>query len=473
MPINCTFHRSEVAHFECYECGSAFCENCISVRETEGYSGKQIDYFCPGCNIPADMLSLGNIIDPFSNRLASFFLYPFQLTPLILTLILAGLGALFPSSTLMSLFVWVVMMKYAYETLIRTGQGGLKAPEVTWELINQDVQLVFKQYIIFAILGFCAIYVFRHTGTIGLYAYGMVVILAIPAMIMLLVSTGSVLQAINPLYFIGIITKIGSQYFLMYLFLFFLLAGPTALFAYLPMDILPLRVYIFLTLFLKQFYALISYHLMGYVLLQYHKEIGYQVDYEFFMQQRGGKRKRKKQTPEDEMKNSLAVLIKMGKYEEAIQRLRPYILEDNPDLELSEKFFQLLKMAGGKEKIANYSVRHLGLLVEKKKKQKALSVFADIRKSGAVPPAPDTVFVIATWYQGQNNFKLAIDTYVYFLKQFKNHTRQPEVYFELAKLLHEQANNSTKAKQILKAVIKSYPQHDLAPQAREYLALIT
>ncbi len=418
------------------------------------------------------MLSLGNIIEPFSTRLTSIFLYPFQLTPLILTLILAGLGALLPTSFLVNLFVWVVMVKYAYETLTRTAQGGLKAPELTWELINQDIQLVFKQYVIFALVVFCALLVFQKTGIIGISVYGVMIILAVPAIIMLLVSTGSVLRAINPVYFLGLISRIGLPYFLMYLFLLFLLAGPTALFVYLPIDVLPQKVYIFLTLFLKQFYALICYHLMGYVLLQYHKEIGYHVDYEFFMQQRGGKQKRKKQTDKDELKNGLAVLIKVGRYDEAIERLRPFVNEENPDLEISEKYLQLLKMAGQKEKAANYSARHLDLLVEKKKKKKALDVFAVHRNSGGDPPAARTVFVIAAWYRGRNDFQKAIDTYVYFLKQFKNDALQPEVYFELAKLLHEQANNSAKAKQILNAIIKSYPKHDLIPQAREYLALV-
>ncbi len=160
MPINCTFHRSNSAHFQCHECGSAFCENCVSVRETRGLSGNNTEYFCPGCNIPAEMLSLGNIIEPFWHRLSSIFFFPFQPTPLILTAILATFGALFPTSLLVNLFVWVVMMKYAYAVLIQTGQGSLKAPKVTFELINQDVLQVFKQFLLFAIMAFLAVTIF-------------------------------------------------------------------------------------------------------------------------------------------------------------------------------------------------------------------------------------------------------------------------------------------------------------------------
>jgi TolA-binding protein len=121
---------------------------------------------------------------------------------------------------------------------------------------------------------------------------------------------------------------------------------------------------------------------------------------------------------------------------------------------------------------SRYAVRHLDLLVGNNKKQKALSVFAEIRSGEEEIKAAETVFAIGDWYQEQNEFKQAISTYVYFTKQFKSHQRLPEVYFKLAQLLHERANNSSKARQILQAIIKSYPKHDLIPQAKEYLAMV-
>jgi hypothetical protein len=472
MSINCTFHRSAVAHFQCHECGSTFCDECISVRDTEGYAGRNRDYFCPGCNLPAEMLSIGNIIEPFWGRLSAFFLYPLQLTPLFLTLFLAGFGALFPDNILVNLFVWVVMMKYAYATLIETGRGGLRAPPVTWDLINNDVLQVFKQYLIFALVGAATACIFQLTGIIGGSVFLILTVLAMPAIIMLLVATNSILHALNPVYFVGIIFRIGWPYFLQYLFLFFLLAGPAALFAYLPADILPYRLYIFLTLFLKQFYTLISYNLMGYVLLQYHKEIGYKVDYEYFMGQKEKKGKKKKQTPEDDLDKALVVLIKQGKYEEAIQRLIPFVQIDKPQLVYSEKFLQLLKMCGDQEQAIRYSLRHLDLLIAAGKKQKALDLFAEIRLDGTKVPAAESVIQVGAWYKERQEFKNGIATYIYFVKQFKDHLRQPEVYFELAKLLNERANNSTKARQILTAIVKKYPGHELLPQVREYLALV-
>ncbi len=470
MAIDCTFHRTKPAHFHCIECGTAFCENCISTRKSNGFSGETIDYFCPGCNISAELLSLGNIIKPFWNNLGSFFLYPFQMVPLLLTIVLSALGAIFPSTLLVSLFVWVVMMKYAYATLIETGQGRLKAPDLSWKLVNEDILQVFKQYVIFAVIALIAGFIFSIGGVFAGGTFLVLIFVALPAIIMLLVATNSVVHALNPVLFFGMISRIGGPYFLMYLFLFFLLAGPAAVIAYLPPDLLPLQLYVFLTLFLEQFYALICYRMLGYVLLQYHKEIGYHIDYEYFRLHRGGAKI--KESPDEELNRGLAILIKQGKYIEALDMLYPEIKGREPSIEHSEKFLQLLKMAGKNDNAAKFAVHHLDLLVANKKKQKAVPFYLEMRSEGVEMENAETLFKIGQWLQERNDFKEALATYIYFTKRFKNHVLQPEVYFKLAQLLHERANNSAKAQQILRAICKSYPKHRLIPQVSDYLSLI-
>jgi len=126
MVETCDFHRTEAAHFQCYECGTAFCDTCVSVRDVEEFSGKKRHYFCPACNIPVQTISVGNIIEPFWHRLSGFFLYPFQPTPLLLTIALSVLGAVFTTNLFVRIFIWVVAVKYAYAVLTTTAQGGLK-----------------------------------------------------------------------------------------------------------------------------------------------------------------------------------------------------------------------------------------------------------------------------------------------------------------------------------------------------------
>lgn len=472
MSVNCSLHRSKAAHFECHQCGSTLCDDCISIKETPGLGGKNRDYFCPACEWPANMIGLGNVMEPFWNRLSSIFLYPFQLTPLILTFILSALGAFFPGNIFVQLAVWVIMMKYAYAALIFTAQGALKAPDVTWKLLNEDVLQVFKQFAVFFLIGVGASFIFGFSMIAGII-FAFVMIGCLPAIIMVLVSTNSVFQAVNPFVFIPIITRIGWPYVLMYLFLFFLFGAPAALFAFLPVEAIPVLLLAFLSLFFSQLYSIISYHLMGYVLLQYHEEIGYSVDYEFFVENQGDKKKRKEKSPEEEAKTGLALLVKAGKYPEAIQRVLPLMREDNPEFELSEKFYQLLKMAGEDENAAIYSAKHLDVLVRNNKRQKAMELFPEIKASSSAPPSPESVFNVASWYEERNDPRNALSTYGYFTKNFKNHSLTPEVYYYSAKILYDKANNSKKAKQILKAIIRTFPDHEIVPEAKEYLARVT
>jgi tetratricopeptide (TPR) repeat protein len=471
MSITCTLHRSEPAHFQCDECGSSLCDECISLRETSGFSGKNRDYFCPACELPARMIGLGNVLEPFWNRLGAIFLYPLQPAPLLLTLVLSIIGALFAGWGIVQLLVWIVMVKYAYASLIHTAQGSLRAPPVTWELINQNVLQVFKQFVVFAIIAACVGFV-APFSPIAAVVLIFVVAACLPAIIMILVASNSILQAVNPALFVPIIFRIGWAYLLMYLFLLFLLGAPAALFAVLPVELIHARVYFFLQLFLSQLYSIICYHLMGYVLLQYHEEIGYSVDYEYFAANRGGKKQLKVKTQEAELATGLALLIKAGKFQEAIARLRPAILEDNPDPELSEKFFQLLKMTGEKSKAEHYVIRHFEVMAANGKKQKAIELFDEVKRSTVGAPSGKSVYQVGIWLQERNEFKKALEVFAYFTKHHKKDALAPEVYFNVAKLLHEQADNSAKARQILQGILKTFPGHELAPQVREYLAVL-
>lgn len=470
MPVFCSLHRTVPAHFQCDSCGSTLCEDCASFKKTPGYGGVRTDYFCPGCEVPVRTLGLGNIMEPFWHRLSSIFTYPLQLTPLILIFILALLETLFPENIFVRLLVWVVMMKYAYAVLIATAQGALQAPQLSWKLINENVEQVFKQFVVLAIFAFLGFQITLTSIAAGI-AFALVVVACIPAILMILVATNSILQAVNPAMFIPIIKRIGWPYLLLYLFLFFLFVAPATLLHLLASQAIPYQLYHFLSLFLSQLYTLISFHLMGYVLLQYHEEIGYSVDYEFFISHRRAK-KRKKKTAKQELQTGLSLLLKAGKNKEALQRMRPFVLTENPDPELSEKFYKLLTMAGEDKIAEKYLARHLDVLVSNNRKQKATEIFLKAKKSPAGPPAAESVYKVASWFEQLNDWANAVATYSYFARHYKKHPLIPEVYFQLARLLHEKGQDTEKAKEILAAIIKAFPKHDLAPKAKEYLTLV-
>lgn len=468
MSIKCSVHRNSQAHFQCHKCGGAYCEKCVSIRSSTGYGEENRDYFCPTCNLPAEHVGVGNLITPFWERLPKFFTYPLQPVPLILTFFLSLLGALVPFSIFVQVFVWVVMMKYAYAVFLATGQGSFKAPTVTWQLINSDIEAVLKQFVIFGLIGFGAKFVFGTAGVFGGFLYLAFIAIFAPAILMVLVASNSVFNAINPLIFIPLVSRIGARYFLMYLFLFLLYSAPMAVFSYFPLE-MPFQVWKFLILFFGQYYALVSYHLMGYVLLQYHEEIGYHVDYEHFMDHSVAV-KGEKLDEQEKLLNSLGVLVQNGRYEDALVLIRSETRGKFTTVELSERYLQLLQMTGNQEEANRFRGKHLDLMVQHGKKEKSVQLYKQLELETGDTLSPETLFSIASWLNERSEFKKALNCYMSYIKDHKEHLNVPEAYFEVAQILHERGNNSKKAKQIMNILLSSFPDHKLIPEVKKYLA---
>lgn len=469
MTESCSFHQQSAAHFHCQHCDLYYCDQCITVREIEEYGGKQRYYFCPACNDETRILSVGNMIEPFWKRLPKIFLYPLQPVPMILTAVLSALGAMFPSILLVKLAVTVLMFQYAFTVFLETSQGSLKAPTFTWELINANLKPIIQQYFLIAGVVLASTMVLFHLGTFAGICFIALSALVFPVLIMVQMATNSILHAVNPMIFFPIIFRIGWPYLLMYLFLIFLYSAPMALLGLIPLDRFPAVLVLFFVYFFSQYYTLVSYHLMGYVLLQYHDEIGYPVDYDFFIANRGGKPK-KVLNDKEQLENGVSVLIKMGKYQQAIDRLLPHIKGEHVDPELSDKFLKLLRMTNDEKRSNIYAPRHLNLLVAKGKKQKALELFDEINKNKEHLPEAKTVFTVAGWYNSRGEYKKAMEAYIYFINHFKKDAQCPEACFNLAQLLHEQGGNTSKARQILNAIVKHYPHHPVSTDASKYLA---
>ena len=471
MTINCSHHRSKPAHFCCNECGDAFCESCISVRDTMGYGLKDKEYFCPVCNIPAEHLGVGNLITPFWNRLPGIFLYPLQVVTLVLTLILATLGSVFYSIPLVQLAVWIVMMKYAYAVLIQTSTGSLKAPEVTFELVNADIGQVFKQFVILILIGVITGFVFSKTGPYGGFPFVAFIAIFAPAMLMVLVATNSVIQAMNPMVFVPIVSRIGGRYFLMYLFLFFLYAAPSTVLAMVP-NVVPYAVIKFFSLLFGQYYVLVSYHLMGYVLLQYHEEIGYDVDYEHFMDN-PEKGERKKIDEKEKLLIDIGILVQKGRYDDALVLIKSETHGKIDNLELSEHYLKLLQLTGKMDETLAYANKHLNLLIKNNRKQKAIEVFEKIVAKGSTVTDPNDLFTLAGWFKDRLDHKKSFSCYADYIKLYKGHKHIPEAYFELAQIMYEQGKNNAKAEKILKGMIQSFPDHHLVPEVQAYLTAMS
>ena len=414
----------------------------------------------------AHNIGVGNIVPPFWKRLHDFFLYPLKLQPLLFILAISGLSYFFASSFLVSLVLSVVMLKYSYVVLKNTAQGSLTAPAITLATLNEE--LVFKQVVIIVTLfiGF-GVVLARFGPLAGIFFWG-VAILCLPAMIMILAATNRLVHALNPMVFFTIIFRIGGGYFLMYIFLLFLLGAPAALISQAG-RILPMGLTVFLYLAAKNYYMVMSYNLMGYAMLQYHQEIGYQVDYEKFIHGQPAAEK----NPHESLLSEVDVLVKDGKIDEAISIIRNGMPAGPSDLRLTERYYNLLRLQGNHAEMAEHASSYLDLLVKENKKEKACNLYREsVAADAGFTPRPATLFKLAEWQAWRKDPKEALNSLLKFTKSYNDHPLLPDVYFFLAKFLHTRMDNHAKAKEILGYLTRNYASHEVAGSAEKYLQQI-
>jgi tetratricopeptide (TPR) repeat protein len=473
----CNGHPTRKAHWHCPKCNAMLCPECVTARESENFGKKDIHHFCPKCNLPVEWVGVQNLIDPFWNHMPRIFTYPFSLQPLVLISVLS-VATLFLSggdfiSGILRGAIWLIVLKYSFESLKATASGNLKPPSVNGKTISEDIQQVFKQFAIYVLIFIGFSYISFKVGLVAGFTFAIVVLFFVPSMIILLVTTGSLFHAINPVVFVGLAFRIGWAYFLMYFFLFLLGSAPAYL-AQFVIRFLPPELHLMLFGFAKSFYTIVSYHLMGYVILQYHEKIGYQVDYEDFSDPDAENFGPQKTDPDAVVLSKATPLIKEGKLDEAIALIKQ-MTHQQPisGIELSERYYNLLKMRKRTAELLEHGIPHLDLLTAQNQKNKAIAVYTECRTMAAnFLPSANALFKLAGWLNESGKTKAAVAVYNTLAKSYPDNPLVPKAYFRIAQIFHDRLMNKEQAKKALDLLLRKYPNHDIVPQAESFLARI-
>jgi len=471
----CNGHPTRKAHWHCSKCDALLCPECVSARANENYGKKEILHFCPKCNLPVDWVGIDNLIDPFWSRLPRMFTYPIYPQPLILSLLLAIAVLLLLGVGLIGLvllgIIGLIVLKYSFESLKATYNGNLKPPPLNAKIIFEDFLPVIKQFIIYLLIGISSHLISAKLGKPAQGIFELLAIFFLPSMIILIVTTGRLFHAINPIVFIGLAVRIGWAYFLMVFFLALLKNAPVYVVVYV-VKFVPPELLLMLYGFAISFYTIISYHLMGYVILQYHEKIGYQVDYEDFSDPTVRDYEPQLSDPDAVALSKVEPLIKAGKLDEAIALIKT-MTEQQPisGVKLSERYYNLLKMRKRTANLLEHGVAHLDLLTSENQKSKAIAVFTECRAAdSSFMPTAAALFKLAGWLNETGKTKAAVAVYNALAKSYPDNSLVPKAYFRIAQIFHDRLMNKDQAKKALGLLLKKYPNHEMVPQAENFLA---
>ncbi|RJQ74173.1 MAG: hypothetical protein C4519_17155 [Desulfobacteraceae bacterium] len=480
----CGYHPTQPAWWSCSQCSKFLCPQCI-VQRKGGPFGNEDFFFCPKCNAPATQLDITNIIVPFWRRLHKCFVYPFSsIQSIILILGLSLISSLFSGTGLLGsilrFFLWAIMVKYAYEALRYTSEGKFQPPPLSSKVLSDNFGIVFKQIALFIALFLAFGFFVASLHPLFWMVFGIGVLVGLPAMIIILAVTNDLGKALNPVCFLGMAVRIGRGYLLFFFFLFLLFSAPGVL-GFAVIRHMPEGSQFFFGMAAQNYYTLVAYHLMGYVILQYHSRLDYHVDmatlmdstYPAGLPRNNSEKKNGKAPVESELLIEISRLIQEGDLDGAVALIRQRTQLVISDQELSDRYLNLLKMTGREQEYFDYAPRHLDLLVMAEEKSKARQLYLEgVERDKNFAASPTALFKIGSWFNEDGQAKLAIQALNHLAKLHPQDVLIPKAYYRAAQILHEKLMNTEKAKKILTALVSKYPDHEISNFARTYLKSI-
>lgn len=405
-------------------------------------------------------------IEPFWLRLRAITLYPLQKAAFSTIALYAvlRLGSLWPGlgGRIINLAISAALYKYASDVLVATARGRMKAPE-GWQNSEDDagwVQVKLQaMLIVFAVL--CMIALPLPLAIAALLFIG----LATPGATMSVATDRNLWHALNPGTWLAIMGRLGWPYFLVAI-LCGVIALSQANARALMLPFLPLPVALVAMFVIAHYATIVTFHLMGYLIYQYHEELGWEIEGDVVL-------KRPADIDQDILDTAQA-LAADGQLEAAEANLREHLATRGGSPAVHERYRKLLALRGDTAGLLKHGRDYLNVLIAQNRDKQALDLVRDclaIDKSFQ-PSEPTFVNRLAQRAADVGHAQLALDILSGFHRAFPRHADTPKNYLLAAKLMAEKMNAERKALALLKQVQQAFPNHPQRPEVDSYIAFL-
>lgn len=263
----CKYHPLQATVFQCDACQISTCESCVD------YHDDAHEPRCVHCHGPLISVVNSENIAPFWRRIEQAFRYPVNGNTLLLIVILSvvsTVAAELLGSGLVSLVITLAafggLLKYSFMCLMETSEGEFTPPDIT-EALTGGLGLAFKMIaMIILMVGSVLVLAFYVHEMVALLA-AVLYIIGLPAVIITFAHTQSIFAALNPMFFLGLIWRIGFPYAALLGFML-IMSGSVSLLDSLIGDGYA-AVSGVLSMIVSNYYTVVMFHIMGYLLYQY------------------------------------------------------------------------------------------------------------------------------------------------------------------------------------------------------------
>ncbi len=267
----CRYHPRIAATQFCPHCQINLCASCTDV-EADGRHER-----CLRCDAQTQSLGASVDTEPFWRHLAESFRYPLntQVGSFIVAIsVFSVITAYLPWFVMVGLYLLLtgMIVQFSFNCLSETAAGKMQAPSIT-SAYSGGVLLVLRLcFALLLMVGAVALIGAKVSPALAA-AVGFFLILAAPAMIIIYAMTESLSEALNPLRMLAFMRAIGLAYGVI-LGILMLMMGSVEL---LNMLLAQLDSFASLTLqaAVSNYYLIVMFHLMGYMIFQYQHRLGY------------------------------------------------------------------------------------------------------------------------------------------------------------------------------------------------------
>jgi hypothetical protein len=401
----------------------------------------------------------GTKITPFWNRIPAFFLYGFKPVPLILAT-LSGILIYLTSSFWISLILYAVVVKYSMAALQHTIEGELSPPPLSGKVIMQGYELPM-------VLFFILLFYIMALGSIATSVSPMLALLMLllgfflfPTLIMCLGISESFVFSVNPIHWMALVKSIGWPYLALY-GLYLSLGGAQATIEFFVLDKVAAEVQGATWMVINSLFMIISFHMMGYVVMQYHQAlqlqspVGQEVD-------------------DSHSTPLLEKFLQEGNTAAAIEELICLVNDHPEDLDLRKKLHNYAMINQQFGVIAKHAPAYMRMLTQSGSHMEAAQLFSDSNKAriSCYPDRPECYPPMFEHLKQRRHFKEAVALTKNFHKRFPANDLTPTLYLELAKLFSEDMQRDDLAKKLLNFLLNHFQTHDKISEVQQYLHLI-
>jgi tetratricopeptide (TPR) repeat protein len=375
------------------------------------------------------MQSLGSAAteEPFWRRLDKSFRYPLNTYALVMIIgvsILTSILAYVPFAIVWQLILTGAMVSYCFACLKQTAIGNFTAPDITTAYQGGLELLARLLAIIVVTIVFIGL-IFTYLSPLLAFLAGVIAIVFMPATIILFGFSNSLTEALNPLKQFRLITAVGLPYGLLLVFIFIMSASVSIINEFIGFEFS--IVSITLQAAVSNYYSVVIFHIMGYMIFQYQGELG-------FTARADNGEGHKFREESEKTKHLVNMLLKEGEFSLAIKELKQAIKKFPDDPHFVKQYFEFIHASKNSNAIADFGNYYLAYLIRHHANHSLNPVYKRI-------------------LQIQPDFQ----------------TDKAEIRYPLAQELY-QAGDSKTAVKVLKNLHREFPNYVNLPAAYELMA---